>query len=396
MSTPFDATAEEFLRLMGRNAHVKNSVRAPGNPPIGYERSGPGLDYLFLTQDALCFLQPNPAPPVLVRLPLSVLTHVEWNGTNLFFEADPDADVSVAEGSKGWGKRVKGVKTEKSEAGSFFTMCPSWAIQPRDLAFADSVASAAGLSRQDDPELRELSITRWRRIEPSTTVPEEGLPETTATSELLIEDKFTAHSREEDGGGPAERVGVDAASVTLDAASCHFVGAPDRFNRLFEAFQDDSRVMDIGGLRPDDAEVPEQIDGVFQANAQRAYHALPGGSDEFRHGFAKRMYTLMIWGWVATEALLGLRGLPTKVDRPLEDIRGRADSLYQDFDVDSMSDAGFYVVDNLRGYTVAQFLEIPTEVAASNMLPRWMIQQGEQAVLLGVTFAMAAAGVRDL
>lgn len=392
----FAATAEEFLRLMGHDPDVKQSVRAPGNSLIGHERSSRGFDYLFLTEDAICFLRPNPTPPVMARLSLSSLTGLELNATNLLFlEAEPHAHVTVAEGRKGWGSKIKGVTTEELEAESFFAMFPSWAILRRDLAFADSVASSAGLSRRQDDELQDLGITAWGRNDPVATAQEHDAPETTPIAQVPIEDLSNAELRRERDAGLVEQ-SVDDLSVTIDVESHNFVGAPDRFHRLFESFQDDSRMVVLGGLRPDEAHVMEPIDEVFQANARRAYQALPAGSDEFRQEFARRMYTLMVWGWAVTEALLKLRGLFAELGRPVEEIRGLADSLLQDFDLNSMSDAGFYVVDNLRGYTVAQTLEIPIEVAESHMLANWMVQQGDQAVLFGVTFAMAAAGVREL
>lgn len=108
------------------------------------------------------------------------------------------------------------------------------------------------------------------------------------------------------------------------------------------------------------------------------------------------MYTLVVWGWSVASALLEERGHRVEVTREIEDLQRHADELYQKFDPGDLSDAGFYLVDNLRGYTVARVLEIPGDVAESNSGARAMIQLGEHAVQLGVVFAMATAEVSEL
>jgi hypothetical protein len=374
---------------MGLASRVRRSIRAQSQPAIGLERQGAAFDYLFvtedpntLTEDAVCFLQPNPAPPLFVRLPLSALTGMEWNGAYLFFETQDEAEVMFAEGTKGWGSRIKAVQVETMPAEEFFGLWTRWSVRPTDLGFVDIVASAAGLERQG---IEEVGVIAWSppRLTEDVEPSDKSDPGVDQVDSALREVGSRA-------------VPADVINVSTDIDSRHFVDSPDRFARLFEALQDEPRIMAIGQIGPDDGQVPEEIDQVFQANAQRAYHALPEGSDEFRREFARRMYSLVVWGWSVASALLEERGHRVEVTQEIEHLQRQADELYQNFDPGHLSDAGFYLVDNLRGSTVAGVLEIPAGMAESNSGARAMIQHGEHAVHLGVVFAMAAAGVSEL
>src|SRR5690606_3442171 len=289
MPTSFDQIANQFLQHMGLASRVRRSIRAPSEPAIGLERKGAAFDYLFMTEDpntlaedAICFLQPNPTPPLFVWLPLSALTGMEWNGAYLFFETQDLAEVMFAEGTKGWGSRIKAVQVETMSAEKFFGLWTRWSVNPPDLGFVDIVATAAGLERHED---EEVGVITWSR--PGLT---EDMEASDNSDPKL--DKGESARREAE----TRAVLADATNVSIDVASRHFVDAPDRFARLFEIFQDEPQIIAFGQIRPEDGQVPEEIDQVFQANAQRAYHALPQGSDEFRREFARRMYTLVVWG----------------------------------------------------------------------------------------------------
>lgn len=266
MSTSFDQTAETFLGLIGLAAHVRRSVRAPSYPAIGLDRTGSAFDYVFLTEDtraasekALCFLQPNPTPPLFVRVPLTCLTYIEWNGSNVFFGVEDEAEILFAEGRKGWGTKIKAVTVENVQAKDFFGLWTRWGLNPRDLDFVAAVASAAGMARADAPAIADAGVSTWSRTRSAPeSAPDSG-----------TDDPPVPDAQDPTSGGSTRSVGEATASPVRDRM---YAGVTDMIGQgwLVEV-EDGTIVRALNTSDWDEDDLARIIrDGKFDAASSRA------------------------------------------------------------------------------------------------------------------------------
>lgn len=192
LPTAFDKFAEEILGRIGRDSRIRMSVRAPSFPALGFERSGAAFDYLSITQDAVCFLQPNPAPPLLVVLDYAGLSSLEWNGDYLFIKPAPHAEITIAEATTGWGSKIKSIDFETVPASQFFFMWTRWKLRHDDLRFAEAIASSARLRRRD----AGVGVIFWETvIEATTSEPPVGEPASSGRMESGSSDRSNAHAQ---------------------------------------------------------------------------------------------------------------------------------------------------------------------------------------------------------